>query len=283
MNKLVISMNGLGDNVYQRGFIQSLVERGYKVWLTTPWPEVYRGLDIGFVKSDTKLRTQSKNQLRQPDSLWSKWPTDAEVLRVSYGSNLSRANIIRLMEECFGVPPAPMSLPPFESPIKGEYVVVRPVTVRSEWANSARNPYPEYIEHASNELAKRGIQRIAVADLKPGKEWIVGNSALGDQCFYAGELGPEQLLGLIRGAKAVVGGVGWILPTCLAYQTPLFCVLGGNGGHNHPSRITDSRLGLSKVRWALPEKMCMCTSMSHKCDKTITNFEWSFSHFLNTL
>jgi len=276
-------MNGLGDNIYQRGFIQSLVERGHKVWLTTPWPEVYRGLDVGFVKSDTKLRTQAKNQQRHPPNTWSKWPPDAEVTRVSYGSNLSRAGILKLMEECFGVPPAPMTLPAYESPIDGEYVVVRPVTVRSEWANLARNPYPEYIEHASNELAKRGIKRIAVADLKPGKEWILGNPLIGDQYYYDGELNPEQLLGLIRGAKAVIGGVGWILPACLAYQVPLLCVLGGNGGHNHPSRITDSRLNLSRIRWVFPDNMCMCTSMSHNCDKTITNFDWSLSHFLTNL
>lgn len=277
-------MNGFGDNIYQRAFIQALLDEGHNVWVTTPWPEVYSDLDVKFVRSETKLRTQVKNQLKQPNSLWSKWPSDAEVTRVSYaGGALATSNIIQVMERCFGVQPAPMTLPDFKSPIDGDYVVIRPVTVRSEWSNTSRNPYPEYIEHASEALGKSGIRRIAVADLEPGKEWIVGNAKLADQHFYDGQFGPAELLGLIRGAKAVIGGVGWILPACLAYQTPLFCVLGGDGGHNHPSRITDSRLNLSRLRWALPDRMCMCTSMSHKCDKTITNYEWSFAHFMQTL
>ena len=64
--------------------------------------------------------------------------------------DLNRGTIISGLEESFGFPlnPANFDLPPLPPPpITSDkpIVFVRPVTVREEWRNEARNPRPEYI------------------------------------------------------------------------------------------------------------------------------------------
>ena len=91
---------------------------------------------------------------------------------------------------------------------------------------------------------------------------------------------------LLRSADLVIGGVGWIVPAGLALRSKTFVVLGGHGGHNAPEKITDPRLDLSRIGFAMPEKFCRCTNMLHTCDKTIADvvgqfFRWS-SNFRNT-
>ena len=44
--------------------------------------------------------------------------------------------------------------PVFESPVKEPYIVVRPVCLRKEWTSDSRNPRPEYIAAAIEQLRK---------------------------------------------------------------------------------------------------------------------------------
>ncbi|MGV2896737.1 hypothetical protein ACNPPY_13175, partial [Achromobacter sp. AGC78] len=71
---IVRGMKGLGDNIYKRAFVKKL--QG-PVYLETPWPELYEDLpDVKFVRSETPLRTQSKNMARQDEARWVKAPRD---------------------------------------------------------------------------------------------------------------------------------------------------------------------------------------------------------------
>jgi hypothetical protein len=156
---------------------------------------------------------------------------------------------------------------------------VRPVTVRAEWLNIARNPRPEYVAHVAAELM-RTHRVISVADLEDGKEWLDGEAPPAHVQNHRGELDMEALLRLVASADVVVGGVGWIVPACIATNTPLFCILGGQGGHNAPSKITDPRMRLSHVRFAEPDHFCHCTDMRHGgCDKRITGFAEQWAAF----
>jgi len=110
---------------------------------------------------------------------------------------------------------------------------------------------------------------VAVASLKAGQEWAVGNLPPAHHHFVHGELPVRQLFALVRDAHIAIGGVGWIVPASLALKNRLFVVLGGNGGHNAPDIITDPRLDLSRIGFAIPERLCRCTHMAHACDKTI--------------
>jgi hypothetical protein len=271
----VRGMWGMGDCIYSRPFVRAAAAQ-YEVHLETPWPELYADTDIRFVRGSRKLRTQQKNIARQSWDCWSR-PGPMRQIKVGY-ADLASQSIIQSLEQrwsALGVRFDPalfdlpdMGLPPIVSdkPI----AVIRPVTVRSEWRNEARNPRPEYMAMLAEELIATHTV-VAVADLAEGQEWPVGNLPPAHWNFLHGELPVRELLALVREADIVIGGVGWIVPAGLALKVKTFVVLGGHGGHNAPLKITDPRLDLSRIGFAIPEKFCRCTNMLHNCDKTIAD------------
>lgn len=263
------SMRGLGDNIYQRAFVKAL--QG-PVYIDTPWPELYKDIhDIHFVRPDTKLRTQSKNIARQP--AWQVRPRHGRNLSIRYDSN----GIIRGMRMAFGINPADFDLPDFgPSPVAGKYVVVRPVTVRAEWRADTRNPDPEYIAYTSWYAHTLGYKVVSVADLEDGKEWMVGAAPWADVEYHRGELNVSQLMALIQGASAVIGGIGWIVPACLAAKVPAWVVCGGQGGFNAPELICPEG---STVTFSVPDNFCRCKLKEHNCDKRISNHAPDFTRW----
>ena len=279
-------MWGLGDNIYARPFVRAAAAQ-WDVHLETPWPELYADIDIKFVRGGRRLRTQQKNMARQPDGLWSQ-PSMMREMKVGYADLASRSIIKSLECRWAGLAgrfnPALFDLPDMgPSPIDTDrpIAVIRPVTVRSEWRNEARNPQPEYVNIIAAALMATHTV-VAVADIAPDQEWLVGNMPPAHLYFVAGELDVCELLALVRDADIVVGGVGWIVPAGLALKVKTFVILGGHGGHNAPEKITDPRLDLSRIGFAIPEKFCRCTNMLHTCDKRISDplgqfFRWSRS------
>jgi len=274
---LVRGMWGLGDNIFARPFVRAAA-RDHDLHLETPWPELYADLDIKFVCGTRKLRTQSKNIARQPPERWVR-PAAIPMreIKVAYRDLISQS-IISALEQRWSklnvrFDPALFDLPDMgPSPVKPDrpIAVIRPVTVRSEWRNEARNPRPEYIAAIAAELMVTHTV-VAVADLLPSEEWVVGDPPPAHRYFVHGELTVRELLALVRDADIVVGGVGWIVPAALALKVKTFVVLGGHGGHNAPEKITDPRLDLRRIGFAKPEKFCRCTNMLHTCDKTIAD------------
>lgn len=258
----VNGMRGLGDNIYQRAFVQRL--KG-PVVLETPWPELYSDIPgVTFACPVTTLRTQLKNMARQRS--WVPKSRYGRQVTVRYGAE----GIMRGMQEAFGVAPAPMSLPPLPRPVVGgPYVIVRPVTLRTEWMADTRNPLPEYVAQASEEAARRGYTVVSVADLEFGKEFIVGEKPPAHLEFHEGQLDLLQLLALVAGASAVIGGIGWIVPACIAASVPALVVCGGQGGFNAPELIAPQD---STITFAVPDNFCRCTTRQHNCDKRISNY-----------
>jgi hypothetical protein len=267
----VRGMLGLGDNIYQRGFIKALPGQ---VFLETPWPELYRDLpNVKFLKRDTTLRTQKKNADKFEG--WSRPPANACHLQVRYG-----VGIFDGMRDCFGREPYDMDLPDFgSSPVEGDYVVIRPVTVRREWPAESRNPLPEYIAEAAAQMRARGIKVVSVADLKSGHEWALEPLPDADVRFHVGQLPVDQLLALLQHAKAVVGPIGWIVPAALAAKVPGWIVCGGNGGYNAPELITPP--GEHSLTFAIPDQYCRCTDRAHRCSKIITQHNERFAEWLD--
>lgn len=267
----ISSMRGLGDNIYQRAFVKAM---NGPVYLDTPWPELYRDLpNVHFVRPDTKLRTQSKNIARQP--AWQTRPRHGSVRAVRYGIE----GIVRGMRATLGVSPAEFDLPDFgPSPVQGKYVVVRPVTLRAEWRADTRNPEPGYIAQAAAFAQLRGYRVVLVADLEVGKEWLTDKwyTPHADVSYMHGELPVEQLMALIQGASAVIGGVGWIVPACLAAKVPAWVVCGGQGGFNAPELICPPD---SSVTFSVPDNFCRCKLKEHNCDKRIANHAADFTRW----
>jgi hypothetical protein len=273
---LIRGMWGLGDNCYSRPFVRAAAAQ-YEIWLETPWPELYSDLDIKFVRGGRRLRTQQKNMARQSVDRWSTPPPRMREIKIGYFDLASRS-IIHSLEQRWSAlkirfDPALFDLPDMgPSPIVSErpIAVVRPVTVREEWRNEARNPRPEYIAMLAREhMATHTV--VAVADIAAGQEWAVGELPPAHHYFIAGEFAVRELLALVRDADLVIGGVGWIVPAGLALKVKTFVVLGGHGGHNAPVKITDPRLDLSRIGFAIPEAFCRCTNMRHSCNKSIAD------------
>src|SRR5262245_48922950 len=277
-------MWGLGDNIYSRPFVRAAAAR-YEVWLETPWPELYEDLNIKFVCGSRKLRTQLKNIARQLPERWSPALNGDRQIRVGY-SDIAVRSIIASMQrqwQMAGIDcdPILLDLPDMgPSPIVSDWpiAVVRPVTVRREWRNEARNPLPEYIAAITAELMKTHYV-VAVADIDPPQEWAIGELPPAHEYFIQGELSIRPLLALLRDADIVIGGVGWIVPAGLALKVKTFIVLGGHGGHNAPAKIADKRLDLSHLGFAYPDEFCQCTNMLHNCRKEMADplglfFSW---------
>lgn len=283
---LIHGMRGLGDNIYQRPFVRAENERRL-VYLETPWPQLYADLPNVFpVKVGTTLRTQAKNQAAQPETMWHPPPYAADKVAIGYGTAaLRKQSIIRAMESVLPLRGAPFifDLPPTgPSPFAdiGPYVVVRPVTLRREWLNRARNPDHSAVFKVCQWLQDAGLFVVLVADLKAGEEEAVGPLPPCDAAFLAGELDVTALMALVRGASAVVGGVGWIVPMAIAAGTPLFVIQGGQLAHNGPEKITDRRMNLSRVGWARPRYPCDCERMNHTCRKDPANLRGDFDEWM---
>ena len=269
-------MQGLGDNVYQRAFVKSLV-KSTPVILETPWPEIYEDLpNLRLVRPNTRLRTQAKNAESADKSVWGA-PYCGPSIQISYGDN----GIMRGMRDKFKVDSASFDLPSFDSPIKGKYAVIRPATVRKEWMAASRNPKPEYLAECAQILLDSGFKVISVADLQDGEEWALEPLPKATETYHKGEFSIKELLGLIQHAEIVVGGVGWLTPASIAYKVPSWVILGGFGAYNAPENLFDAgRMDLSKLGYAMPDDFCRCRDGKHNCKKDITNHAKKFTEWL---
>jgi hypothetical protein len=289
MTVLIRGMHGLGDNLHQRPFVRATSEQD-ETYLATPWPQLYADLPaVKVLPVNTFLRTQRKNVQRGykwysfPDSL------NARIIEVHYGSNtMTRGSLHDELERLMplGGRPYINDAPDFgPSPVRATkpIAVVRPVTVRKEWCSVARNPLPEYIQYASKKLREEGFHVVTIADIEHRVEWIEGNTPEADSEFLHGELPVEQLMALIANAALLVTPVGWSLHAGIAYRTPTICIAGGRGSHCAPWKETDPRQDLTKLKWMMPDRYCMCDIQDHNCDKRIHHFERKFDRMLGTM
>lgn len=282
---LIACMHGLGDNIYMRPFIRREASRR-DVFLTTPWPELYSDLDsVRFIEPARQLRTQTKNIDRQPAARWTRLiPRDREAKGFWYGLKGALDNPIAEFERQFGAfdtgfafdlpDTGPSPIQPSQRPL----AVVRPVTVRKEWKNPARNPDPRYVAAAAAALRAAGWFVVSVADVDPPAEAYIGDPPVVDARYDRGELEPAELIALVRHADLAVGGIGWIVPMAIATRTPLVAICGGKGAHNAPEKVTDARrMDLSRTRFLLPDPYCRCDRQNHLCNKAIPDFDAKFS------
>lgn len=280
---LIETQHGLGDNVYQRAFVKTMCGI-HDVYLKTPFPEVYQGLPVKFVEPSSHLRTQAKN-IERSDQVYHDLPPHTPTIRPYYiGEHLRRMSMVDSLALSYHCQPSGFDLPKFKSKIKADkpICVVRPATIRKEWNAASRNPDPHYIYQVV-EWLRETHYIVSIADLQEGAEYALEPLPYADLTLHEGELTTKELLGLIRSADIVVGGVGFIVPVCIAYKVPLFCILGGNGGYNAPDKITHSSMDLSRVHFAKPDNFCMCTSATHPCDKWITDLKGQFDGFVQRI
>lgn len=266
---IVRGMQGLGDNVYQVPVVKWLTTRHREVYIHTPWPQLYRDLHgVRVCSFKDALRTQQKNQsqfrFERPPLRF-----DA-VHHLSYVAAQRKGQALwRGLAECVNMPPESYHLA-LSSPVpyRQRVVVVRPATVRREWMAPARNPRQEYIQTALDVAKARGYCTVVVADIAEPDEVYDGFRPEGADVYYErGELRLEALQDLVRSAHAVISGVGFMAPLCMAVGTPALIIHGGAGGWNAPEIIDAPAAG--KLTHLLPTSYCRCQNHQHACDKII--------------
>lgn len=281
-DRLIISgYAGLGDNVYQRPFVRAAAERIDTIYLKTPYPEIYADIkNIEFVAHGDQYRCAAKNMLHS-SATFIEPPRDVETVRLGYSSaDLECGSIFDALAR--QLPPAGAPFV-FDLPNTGKssvaaaigrpFVIVRPVTARDEWDNAARSPLPEYVAVAAAAARARGYAVVSVADVDGTVERFVGDLPESDAAFHDGQIDTRELMAVVRAASAVIGGVGWALPFCLATKTRMLCVLGGCGAHNAPHIVAPPNVvDASCITWAIPDRFCMCAEHHHTCDKRISDF-----------
>lgn len=283
-------MAGLGDTIFARPIVRALAGGRGDVYVRTAWPQIIG--DLGYpLATRSQLRTQAKNLAR---SIFPKpvIPTPPSV-HPRYGPRELREGltILSALEKTSGAnlgPRVTMDLPEFDPPVlanvRGKPVaVVRPSTVRREWPNSSRNPGEPYLRQAVAMLRARGFHVVSVADVAPPLERRSGDILPADEWFDHGELVVEELIGLVQSASIVVGGIGFIVPMCLATKTPAIFIGGGQGAYNAPGVVADRRVDQSHVRFILPDHYCLCEGMNHDCPKEISGFRALFDSALDEL
>jgi hypothetical protein len=280
-------MHGIGDNINQRCFISALAKKGKEIWLKTPLPEIYAGIpNVHFVKTNTPLRTQKKNEQHTAVTFESE-PPGVPRQRIFYGNgHLQSGSIFDAMEQQFGTAPARMDLPHYPAPDisvpDGKPVaVIRPTTERTEWHNASRGPLNKYVDEVSRLLANRGFYVISIADNEPGKEWIPDIEPFAHRKLHDGQLSITQMLALVERADIVLTGACVVMHAALAYGKTMICLQGGNGGNNHHAKVTDPRcMDLSRALFVYPDNYCRCQEMQHACDKTINGLSLRVKPFI---
>jgi hypothetical protein len=277
------SMQGLGDNIYQRAFVKEIAKNFQTVYINTPWVQLYSDIpNILFVERNTPLRTQRKNISKIPKERWATNIPQCPMIHIAYTQT---EGILNGMSRSSGIPiPSEFDIPERyskEQPIiEGEYIVVRPVTIRKESNFISRNPDPKYLTEAVINIKhhRPGIKVVSVADVFPPMEEYVGNPPPCDIRYDNGELNFDQLMNVCVHAKGIIGSVGWIVALSEAIDVPTCCILGGYGGCNSPDKISPPQ---AKIHYIPPDNFCMCTNMQHtRCDKNINNFRKHFDSWL---
>lgn len=269
-------MQGLGDNFYQRAVVRELIRQRGPISLVTPWPQLYADLDVQCVRPVSKLRTQRKNFQRDDLNFTPAPNCYAQPIGYSpYGGSMLQSMLTSAGINADRVDFTGPAVRPLK---KRPYMVVRPGTVRHEWLAAARNPRPEYL-CAAVEALRSEYDIVSVADLQQGEEYAIEPLPYGDETFHRGELQLESLLALVDGAAGVIGGVGWLFPAAVAYQTPMLLVYGGWGTPNGAHRIMDARMDTSRIVQAVPDSFCMCDDRFHDCDKRISTLDQHIEEF----
>lgn len=282
---VIYAMDGMGDSIYQRPLVRYHAEQRKQLYLRTSWPEFFEDIPgVRFIYPDSiDLRTQKKNIERKPAEFWVKPPLTAERIRARYALASPADTVLSELMRCYDVPgaaPIKLDLPDFGNPPVRftKYAVVRPVSHRKEWLNTARSPDPIYVARAAELLQEAGYRVVTVADVEPEKnqEWIEKPVPVADREFLHGELEVKKLMALIQGASVVVGGVGWIVPASVAARVPAVFIGGGQGAYNAPEVVLGSN-GHRRIRWVLPDRYCRgCKARLHACPKAISDFDARF-------
>ena len=244
---VIRGFHGMGDCLHMRAVVRQLMQR-HDVWLETSWPCIYDDMiaaGLKVLRRSVSLRTQTKNANRPSEvvKFSQAAPPGIRSIGVAYnGRSIGSTPSKTILETLCAGTGCDFTAADFRMPIPPEWIqslpsiinrsgkplmVYRPLTARPEWAGGAvRNAneaqYAELLAAIRDDFFV-----VSVADLVPGREWIVGPKFKADVVLHRGELVFEQLAALFSRADLVFtsGGFGTLL--AMAVETPVVSIIGG--------------------------------------------------------
>jgi len=265
----------------------------HEVWLETSWAALYHDLvaeGLHLVRKSVQLRTQMKNQLRESGRFGPPPPRtlDQPAITLHYsGHNVARQPNRTILEAMLGAANMNLSYDraDFRLPIPPEWslklfeitktwnigkplLVYRPLVVRPEWrGNEKRNADADAYAQLFASIRDRFFV-VSVADLEPGREWVVGPQLKdADVTFHKGELYFELLAALFNQAAMVYTSSGFATLLAQATCTANVSVIGlyERGDHHAAGAKYAPTLCIE------PANPCSCQQSfcPRRCSKTI--------------
>jgi hypothetical protein len=287
----IAGMHGLGDCIHQRAIVRQLM-RTHSVTLETSWASLYHDLvgpDLKLARRAVGLRTQAKNAQRESEKFSSlRFAYGMRHLRVAYsGSQVLASPSKTILEVMCNVTGTDYATADYRLPIPDAWsaglfkklgplpakashrpwLVYRPLVARHEWRGSIqRNASPSAYAAIFDEIQIAGdFFVVSVADLEPGKEWLVGSSKA-DLTLHGGELVFEDMAALFSYSDLALTSSGFAAILAPAVSTPCISVI---GGYEDP-RCHDSGARFAPYLSIGPRAPCTCwtSRCARVCDKT---------------
>lgn len=277
-------MHGLGDNLHQRAVLRKFMDAGADVWLSSSWVSPYhdlvdRGLKV--TRGTTTLRKQTQNAAREARKFHHGHPVGVcRHIQMRYPGPAVRhhGSVLAAMMATAGV-----SMPgDFRLPVPADWIAsareklterappnkplmfYRPLVLRTEWLNDSRNPDPRaYYELFSQIRDQYAV--VSVADIVPGREWIVGQQIGADVTFHKGELTFEQMAGLVKLSALTYCSPGFAVILSQAVGTPVVSVFGGYDC----AKSFSAGAAFAPYLAIEPKKVCWCFRHGCPCSKDI--------------
>jgi len=273
----VKSMQGMGDNIFQRPYIHTLCGLFETVYLDSPWPHLYWDMpdNLHLFRSGTRLRTQRKNEESIKEFYGEGPPSITRVFRPGYILNKSGS----VYKDFDGRIPRSGFFFHMEPPNEwGEdlpfdptepFCVVRNTTVRREWHVPNRNCRNEYLQFAASKYKNlTGHQMIEIADIDGDVETLDGEHIhAADVRLTKGELKHPGLIWAFRHAAAVISCTGFALPLAQMVKANALIIF---GGYDLPEWFTHPDQDCPDVITITPDKPCGCHKKNHNCPLDIS-------------
>lgn len=286
-----IGMHGMGDCLHQRGPLKQLMKT-YDVSLDTSWAAMYHDLiadGLKLVRRPVGLRTQAKNATREA-KLFSigRYEYGMRTVRASYsGAQVMRTESKTVLEAMCNATGTSYAEADYRLPVpyrwdellretlgplpqrasEKPWLVYRPLVARTEWRGSIQRNADPAAYAATLDAIRDQFFVISVADLEPGKEWIIGPDAKADLSLHHGELVFEALASLFKQSSLALTSSGFGAILAPAVGTPCISVV---GNYELPG-CHDSAARFAPYMAIGPRAPCSCwTSVCRQlCVKTV--------------
>ncbi len=297
---------GFGDTFHLRSIVRALANRYTNIYVRTALPEAFWDIEnVKFVRPTTnKLRAQKEHVEYLDKAKGHKWtkPPDGTAhhswasLAPSWRHQTNKPNSVAVPvnprgEESttkyfineHGIDSIDYSFPLKKAWVKEaekiigslnlqgkKLCIVRPPSIRKDWANYARNPKPEYFQLLIDKY-KKDYFFVTAGNNQHNQEWYVGTAPRGiNKKYDHGELALTTLFALIKLADMIITPPDFFSMLAIAMRTKCFCIFGGCA---KPSIIFDEKMGLENFTHVAPNPFCNCVRMEHNCNKEIPEAE----------